>query len=329
MESNKTNLLRDQLLERRHSLETAVRKSGENARIARLLQDVDAALERMADGSYGLCEVCHEDIEQERLLADPLICTCLDHLTVDQQRTLEEDLDLARRIQSKLLPRTSQAINGWEIAYHYQPAGPVSGDYCDLVMPESNGDELFLLLGDISGKGIAASMLMTHLHAIFRSLISVGIPADQLTRRANRIFCESTISTHYATLVVVRVDKSGGMEICNAGHCQPLFLRSGEVMALEATGLPIGMFCESEYAMRKIKLSPGDSILLYTDGFTEARDKSDTEYGMERLLKLAARYAQLAPQELIQTCLKDLEAFQTDAAGADDLTIMVIRRQAW
>ncbi|NIN68048.1 MAG: SpoIIE family protein phosphatase, partial [Anaerolineae bacterium] len=186
---------------------------------------------------------------------------CLGCLTPDQQRALQQDLDLASRIQTQLLPSKNLSLGGWEACYHYEPAGPVSGDYCDLVSPETEGGDLFFLLGDVSGHGVAASMLMAHLHAMFHSLIAVGLSADQLVERANRIFCESTISADYATLVCGRAGKSGEVEVCNAGHCPPLLVQGGEITGMDATGLPVGIFSSAEYSVQKVQLARGDSLL--------------------------------------------------------------------
>jgi len=318
--------LSELLIERRRSLEEAISKFKESERLVQLLNEIDAALKRMREGTFGLCEVCQEPIEEERLINDPLITACLDHLTAEQQRALEEDLDLASRIQSKLLPKQNLNLNGWEICYQYEPAGIVSGDYLDLVIPQTEDGMLFFLLGDVAGKGISASMLMAHLHAIFRSLISAGTPVQQLVTQANRIFCESTLSTHFATLVFARADHSGRIEICNAGHCAPLLLQKQGVTALDATGLPIGMFCEGGYTTREVQLGSGDCLLLYTDGLTETVNGDKTEYGEERLVKLVADFHELSPQAMIKACLEDLRGFQSGTPKVDDLTIMVIRR---
>ena len=112
-------------------------------------------------------------IEADRLLCNPLLRFCLDHLSQDEQRALERDLTLAAGIQRTLLPRADWAIDGWQARYHYQPANLVSGDYCDLI--ESDGSFLFLL-GDVAGKGVAASMLMSNLHGTFRTLAGQHLP---------------------------------------------------------------------------------------------------------------------------------------------------------
>jgi sigma-B regulation protein RsbU (phosphoserine phosphatase) len=325
METVVDSILRTQLLDRRQKLETAVIKS-RDAHLMRLLQEVDSALARMDQGSYGLCEVCHDPIEAERLMADPLVCACLDHLNSDERRALERDLELASHIQRGLLPRPELRFDGWEITYHYEPVGLVSGDYCDVVQPETEGGDFFFLLGDVSGKGVAASMLMSHLHAIFRSLLAMGLPVNQLVEHANRIFCESTMSAQYATLVCGRAGRSGEVEVCNAGHCPPLLVHGGEVTNLEATGLPIGLFSSGLYSVKRVHLAPGDSLLLYTDGLSEAQDLSRAEYGAERLSRLVKERHAHAPPAMIRACLEDMAAFRSGAPKTDDLTIMMIRR---
>jgi sigma-B regulation protein RsbU (phosphoserine phosphatase) len=279
----------------------------------------------MDQGTYGICESCHESIEPERLITDPLVRLCLDHLSGDERRVLEQDLELAARIQGRLLPNPELRFKGWEVCYHYEAAGPVSGDYCDVLDPD--GDGLLFLLGDVSGKGVAASMLMAHLHAMFRSLAGFGLSVDQLVERANRLFCESTIATHYATLVCGKANGYGELTVCNAGHCPALLLRGGQVSAIGPTGLPVGLFRDARYTVQTVRLEPGDSLLAYTDGLIEARSASDAEYGRERLARIAAANCGAAPGALLRACLEDCAAFRSGAALADDLTIMALRRQ--
>jgi len=207
--------LRSDLMDWRRRLEDAIGQVEDRSHLAPLLTEVDSALHRMESGSYGVCEACNEVIEDEAL-NDPVARFCLDCLTEAEQRALQHDLDSVSLVQHTLLPKQNLEVEGWRAYYHYEAAGPVSGDYCDL-LSNDNGD-LFFLLGDVSGKGIAASMLMAHLHAIFRSLITLDLPVSQLVERANRVFAESTMPAYYATLVCGRANKSGVIEICNAGH---------------------------------------------------------------------------------------------------------------
>src|SRR6202521_2281846 len=213
--------LRSELEQRRERLQVALHSPAADASLFKLLTAVDNALSRINQGTFGLCETCHDSIEAERLLSDPLVRFCLDHLTSAEQRALESDLSLAARIQRALLPKPGLAPDGWDVRYHYQPAGMVSGDYCDLFETDSG---FLFMLGDVSGKGVAASMLMSHLHATFRSLAEAGLPLDRLVQDANRIFCESTLAGQFATLVVGRAANDGSVEFISAGHLPVLHI---------------------------------------------------------------------------------------------------------
>jgi phosphoserine phosphatase RsbU/P len=329
MEAQQEAALRGELVERRGRLESAIGSSGGNEQLVRLLGEVDAALERFDLDTYGLCEVCHDPIEPDLLMADPLVRTCLDHLTAGQRSALERDLDLAGAIQRQLLPEREVTHGELEVCYHYRPAGTVSGDYCDVVRPAVAGGDLLLVLGDVSGKGVAASMLMAHLAAIFRSLGELALPVRELVERANRLLCQGTSAAHYATLVCGAARAGGEITLCNAGHLPPLHLhRGGAVSRVEGAGLPLGLFCAVEHREVGVHLEPGDSLVLCTDGLTESRDAADEEYGLERLTRSLERRAGWAPRELIAACLDDLDAFRGRRGPLhDDLTLMVVRRR--
>lgn len=317
-------MIREELNDRRHRLEEAVLSVGESPELARLLDEVDAALGRLKDGSYGLCDVCKDPIEPDRLIADPLARLCLDHLTSSEQRALEADLELAARIQMGLLPPSSLTHGGWEVAYHYEPLGPVSGDYIDL-LPQADG-RLFFALGDASGKGVAASMLMAQLNAMFRTLIAVNLPLDQMLAQASRVFCESTLPTHYATLICGWANLTGEIEFCNAGHPPPVLVRREGAGEVKGAGLPIGLFCQESFPLTCLRLGPGESLLLYSDGLSEAGDPSGDEFGRERVAALAAPCHAMAPQELVATCVRGARLHMRGAAKTDDLSVMALRR---
>ncbi len=317
--------LHSQLEERRRKLQAAMAVAPQNNGLAQLLRDVDSALERMDKGTYGLCDTCHESVEQDRLLADPLVRYCLDHLSDAQRVALQRDLELAAQVQRRLLPARDLRADGWATSYHYAPVGPVSGDYCDLI--PSDGHLLFVL-GDVSGKGVAASMLMTQLHALFRGLAGMSVPLGQMVAQANRMFCESSLAGQYATLVCGHAKPTGEVEIHNAGHWPAVVIGRGGVLRVESTGLPLGMFLDAEFSATRVQLAPGDTLFLYTDGLCEARDKSGSEYGVERVLQLVRQQAARPPAEMIAACLNDLGAFSTGAPRLDDLTLLAIRRHS-
>ena len=216
-----------------------------------------------------------------------------------------EDL---RGLPRRLLPIEHSRVNGWEATYHYEPAGVVSGDYCDHIATEAGA--LYFMIGDVSGKGVSASMLMAHLQATLRTLILMGLPLDQLMERASHLFCESALPAQYATLVCGKATRDGEVEICNAGHPPPLLIRQTRVDRIDATGLPVGMFRSERFEVSRLSLLSGETILLYTDGVLEARDGSGDEYGGDRLSAIATASRAFGPQALVAACVKDLAAFQ-------------------
>lgn len=323
------HLLRDQLVLRRHKLETATARAqsmeaarSQTANLLQLLEEVDKALERVDAGAFGICEVCNGAMETERLLTDPLARVCLDCLRPEEARALERDLELAARIQCGLLPKQDLQIGSWNVSYHYDAAGAVSGDYCDVV---SHGQDLYFMLGDVSGKGVAASMLMANLHAMFRALVPTGLPLHQLVERANRIFCESTLPTQYATLICGKANQWGEVEISNSGHLAPLHVARGGVTAIESTTVPVGLFCDQKFATTTINFSPEDSLVLFTDGVTEALGPDGGEYGSHRLSRLIEECRSRGSREMVQRCIDDLLAFRASAQKMDDQTLMVLR----
>jgi phosphoserine phosphatase RsbU/P len=316
--------LKTQLTRRRRKLENAIASFPGRPDLSSLLSEVDAALSRINEGTFGLCEVCHEPIEEDRLAGDPLIRFCLDHLTAPEQRALEQDLQLAAHIQSALLPKTGLRHGGWQTAFHYEAAGPVSGDYCDLI-PAEDGS-LYFILGDVSGKGIAASMLMSHLQAMFRTLAGIGLPLVQMMSRASRLFCESTLSSHYATLVCGRAEKSGAIELCNAGHLAPLAAIGKSVQAIDATGLPLGMFCREEFHVNQVRLQKGDCLILFSDGLSETQNRAGGEFGFQPLVEIAKNRQTMSAVELVSACVAKASEFRSGLSPKDDLSVMVLER---
>src|SRR5437660_6147728 len=324
MATLEASFLQGQLEERKRRLEVAVASAPRNSGLAGLLREVDSALDRMTEGTYGLCLECHDSVERDRLLADPLVRYCLDHLTEPQRAALQRDLDLASQVQRNLLPQPNLRTGNWETSYHYAPIGPVSGDYCDLIPCDG---QLFFVLGDVSGKGVAACMLMTQLHALFRSLSAMAMPLGQTVSHVNRVFCDSALAGQYVTLVCGQAKPTGEVEIHNAGHWPAIVVGHGGILRIESTGLPLGMFSESEFSATRLQLEVGDTLFLYTDGLSEASNEGD-EYGVDRVMTLVRQQAGRQPAELITACLDDLRAFTEGERGLDDLTLLAIRRRA-
>ncbi len=315
--------LKTELTNWRNRLEATSKASRDSFELNGLLREVSAAIERLTQQeAYGICQVCHDLIGQEAMAIDPIAKTCLNCLTPEQLSELEDDLDRAWSIQGKLLPKQNLKFNGWEVAHHYEPAGPVSGDYCDLVSTAAG--DLYFLIGDVAGKGVAASLLMSRLHAIFRSLIGSESSISELVERANYLFADTTMRPYYATLVCGKASANGEVEICNAGHCPPLHLTNHDIFPIPATGLPVGMFCQEKYQATTIRLNKGDHLILYTDGLSEMRGLNGDEYGEGRLISALRRNRELPAAALVGSLLDDLHGFAASSRKVDDVTLMDI-----
>jgi sigma-B regulation protein RsbU (phosphoserine phosphatase) len=316
--------LRPAIIDRRRRLQAAARTLSADY-VNSLLAEVDAALQRIDDGSYGLCETCHDPIEPDRLQRNPLARFCLDHLTIEELHAHEQDLELATQIQANLLPAKNLISGNWETHYRYEPAGVVGGDYVE-ILRSGDASSLFFAVGDIAGKGVAASLLMTHLSAIVRSLVSLDLPLTDVMSRANRLLCESTPATHYATLIAGRTTESG-VELCNAGHCTALLLRQDGIDRIHATGLPLGLFCDGRYTVRHIQLDPEDTLVLYSDGITEAENPNGHIYDEERLIRSLISHSDRDPSTMSDRVLHDVIRFRDTQRSQDDMTLLIVRRR--
>lgn len=321
--------LRSQLADRRTRLESTIAVLNRPPDLLRLLTEVDAALSRLDGPAFGTCAVCNESVEESDLAANPMATYCLCALTPERQRALERDLELAWHVQAALLPPLGLIAAGWQTHYRYLPHGAVSGDYCDLV---AHGDDgLYFMIGDVSGKGVAASLLMAHLNAALRGFARGGLSPQEALGEADRLLAESTLASHYVTLVCGRANALGEVEIVNAGHCAPMVVRgSGVVETVPSTGMPLGLAISAKpgrrYPAERLRLNPGDTLVVYTDGLTEAANAREEEYGSERLSRVLSALARQAPQALIARSLADVNSFLAGAERSDDLTLMALAR---
>ena len=215
LETTYLQTAREQLEARLERLESLLQQQP-NEQVSELITEVDKAIERIDTGHFGECTVCHENVEADRLMHDPLISVCLGCLSPQQQRALEYDLQLAAQIHHGLLPATDITIPGWQVAYHYQPAGVIGGDYFD-VLGDGKGGAYFLI-ADVAGKGVSAAMLTANLRAVFRALIPLGLDVEQLLTHANRLFCETKLPMQYATVIFGHASATGRLQVVNAGQ---------------------------------------------------------------------------------------------------------------
>jgi sigma-B regulation protein RsbU (phosphoserine phosphatase) len=241
----------------------------------------------------------------------------------DLTHSAHDDVTTAARVQRMLLPPSPLTAHGWTAVHHFEPASSISGDFVDLV---PFGDRLYFMLGDASGKGAAASLVMAQLHAMFRTLIPFQLSLDDLMMRASGLLCANSLPAQYATMVAGYLAADGELVIANAGHPPPLAITGTRHTDVRATGVPMGMFCESEFSARRLTFDPGDTLLVYSDGLTEARNDSDEEYGAARVEHVATAAAQDPVERLLAATVEDHAAFRNGAPNTDDLTVLAIRR---
>ena len=201
--------------------------------------------------------------------------------------------------------------------------GVVSGDYCDVIAGPK--DDLYFVMADVSGKGVAAAMLSSNLRAVMRSLVPLGLSTEELMTRASSIFRQSLLPMQYATVVCGRATVDGEIEIVNAGHLPALLGHSSGVTVFESTSQPLGLFDDQKFLAAKEKLQPGETLVLYTDGVSEAENDGGEEYGIERLQRLIDAHCAGCPVELIDKCKQNLAQFRGGRERADDETLLALQ----
>jgi phosphoserine phosphatase RsbU/P len=236
---------------------------------------------------------------------------------------LQTQLELARQVQLRLLPERRCCLSDWEVAFSYESAGFVSGDYVDLI--PAGADAFYFALGDVSGKGVAASMLMSHLHATLRTLLPSNRTIEEVVTTASSTFCQSALPAQFATLVLGKADRSGNVELVNAGHNPVLLVEGAEVEVIAAASLPLGMFCSTEFANVKRRVSAESTLFLCSDGVTESTDEAGNEFDQNRLAETLLQSRNRLPSELMETIQRTLIAFTNGTHPSDDRTMLALR----
>lgn len=242
-----------------------------------------------------------------------------------EKKKLEKELELAADIQRRLLPAALPAIAGYDVAANTRPARHVGGDYYDAIQ-RADG-RIVYCVADVSGKGIAASLLMSNFQASLRALLSSGVPLVEVVTRMNNLMHASTAANKYVTAIFMDVDPdSGHARVVNAGHNDGVVLRAGGTAErLKAGGLAVGLMPGRTYAETEWHLAPGDLVALYSDGVTEANDPEENEYSIERLIELLREKRTASAEEIVRATYESVDAFAATAPQYDDITMMVVR----
>jgi serine phosphatase RsbU (regulator of sigma subunit) len=239
-----------------------------------------------------------------------------------EKQKLEEQIGVARRIQEGLLPRGFPVTPGLRLAARIRFCLDVAGDYYD-ILPLRDGRTL-LAIGDVAGKGIGAALLMSNLQASLRTIKDLGISLADAVRRINGLIHANTPPDLFITFFVAIIDpRSGEVSYVNAGHNLPVLVRAdGRVERLGVGGIPLGIFPEAPYEEGRTSLRRGETLLLFTDGVSEAMRSTDEEFGEERLTRLTVAHANRGPEEIIERIEREVEAFTGLASFADDFTLL-------
>lgn len=239
------------------------------------------------------------------------------------RQRMEEELRIARVIQESLLPRKLPSTGWLRAAGHSVPSHQVGGDYFDL--HPTGASTWALINADVSGKGVSSALLASLIQGVFLASSHAGVPLEQAMTRLNRFFLERTEGEKYATVFFGMIEASGVLRYVNAGHCPPLLVRAGGgIEELEASGLPAGMLEEAEYEARDVTLRPGDMLVLYTDGLTEAEDPEGIPFGEGRLLEVVRANAACGCRALHEALDQAVTRFAQGAVQKDDMTLMVV-----
>ena len=249
-------------------------------------------------------------------------------LAVEKGR-MEQELQMAYRVQSSLLPAETPQLPGWDFAARWKPARQVAGDYYDFI-PYPDG-RLGLVIADVTDKGMPAALYMAFTRSIVRASLDGAPSPSEGLMRANRLICAESTFGFFVTLFYAELDPTAGqLTYVNAGHNPPLHLRAGDPgpQPLVRTGMPLGIEPELTYGQAVMRLEPGDLLLLYTDGVTEGCDPQGQQFGLERLQASLLKWRGASCGALLAGVEQDLAAFASGALAEDDVTLVAARRLA-
>jgi sigma-B regulation protein RsbU (phosphoserine phosphatase) len=290
------------------------------------LEVVESAIQKAEEGTLGICVVCHGHVDDELLQMDYTACVCLDHFSPEERRQLESELELSQIVQRGLLPQSIPAIDGLEVAAFSRPAQIVGGDYFDFLQFKDGAHGF--VMADVSGHGVASGMLMSSLQTAFHTLVPEATEPAEILERINRLYVHNINFTTFITAFFARYDpRSRQLIYASAGHNPAILYREAEdcIQHLARTGAALGLIDGSGVETDSVELVPGDRLLLYTDGVTEAMNAAGDCFGEARLAALIGQHADLSADELRERILRDVDTFTDSAVQQDDMTMVLLR----
>jgi len=243
--------------------------------------------------------------------------------------TMKRDLEIAREIQTWLVPSQPPEVTGADIAFATRPQNSVAGDYYDAFYPNpEDREKLMVVIADVAGKSVPAALLMATLQASLRTIAGENAPLADLVARLNRYACAHSLNgLRFTTAVLAEYNPtSRQLTYVNAGHNSPILRRAnGGTEVLETGGLPLGIQSTGNYETAFLELNPGDALIFFTDGVVEAFNESGEEFGNDRWLSAIRNLPDWNAQQSLQFLMKRVDEFVGATRQADDITCMVFR----
>jgi steroid delta-isomerase-like uncharacterized protein len=245
---------------------------------------------------------------------------------IQERERIEQELRVSRRIQQALLPETIPQLDGWGIAEYYQPAREVGGDFYDFLQLADG--HLGLVVGDVSGKGIPAAVLMANTQSVLRTVVQRNSAPGQALMEANEVLCTYVPTNMFITCFYAILEPhSGRMRYANAGHDLPYMWHDGEAEELRARGMPLGLMPGMRYEEEEVDLEEGDSVLFYSDGLAEAHDPKGEMFGFPRLRTFVAEHGEEG--SLGDLLMEELYSFVGQGwEQEDDITLLTLKHSA-
>ena len=262
-----------------------------------------------------LASVASIRVENARLLEERM-----------ERERMERELELATEIQQTFQPSAPPIIEGYEFQGISFPCYEIGGDYYDFI-PQKEG-KMLVALGDVSGKGTAAALLMSSLHASIHAQVVANISLKKMVEAINLYLAENTPSNRFITLFIAELDPASGMvNYVNAGHNPPLVGRAdGEVEQLQSGGFPLGILPQAEFEVGQTQLGAGESLVIYSDGVTEANNLDEDEFGIERLIEVVGTNIEASASSMRDKVESSLSAFTKTAPANDDITLVIVKK---
>jgi sigma-B regulation protein RsbU (phosphoserine phosphatase) len=249
----------------------------------------------------------------------------LQETTAEKERLVAE-MNLAREVQMSILPQTLPQVSDYEFAAICNPAREVGGDFYDVFL--NTPDRAVMMIGDAAGKGLKAAMFITQTHGLTRAVtLEKSTPQSVLQAVNSSMISIGRPSSEFVTMFYAELDsRTGRLFYSSAGHNPPILLRNGAITQLELGGTPLALFEDADYELHEIDLVTGDTVVMYTDGVTEAMNNHWEQFGAERLEAVVKQYSKESSEELTKYIFKAVRKFTSGAPQSDDITLLILRR---